>query len=370
MQASYAIRIALGILLAAAAWISFGAARADFEFRRNTPESVTRAVALAPGNTEYLEFRALQLDYDGGDSSAWLERAAELNALSSAPRIRLGLAAEARGDFSTAEKWLLDAARVDRQLEPRWTLANYYFRRGNADSFWTWMRDALEISYGDRRPAFDLCWRMPDDSAAIFRRAIPDRREVLAAYVDYLIETRRAEALVEPARKLAASLDPSDRDRMLAACEAMIAANLAAPAWELWRAMGFSNVSFEAPRVDRGFDWQRVASPGVSHLEVDQPRSMHRITLNGSQPESCELLKRVIRVEPRKRYMLRWHAEPAMTGVEWRIGDRRAQIREGYLEFSAASALETLVLAYQRPLGEVRAEGSFEIWNVEVAPEN
>ena len=56
-----------------------------------------------------------------------------------------------------AERWLLDAARVDRQYEPRWTLANFYFRQQKMDDFWKWMRAALEVSYGDRVAAFDLC---------------------------------------------------------------------------------------------------------------------------------------------------------------------------------------------------------------------
>ena len=75
----YAIRIAMLIALAAAAALAVELARADSEFRRGTPESVQRAIELAPGNAEYLLFRALQIDYDGGDASSMLERAAKLN---------------------------------------------------------------------------------------------------------------------------------------------------------------------------------------------------------------------------------------------------------------------------------------------------
>ena len=137
---------------------------ADAAFRKQTPEGVARALEILPDRASYLLLRALQLDYDGVDSTALLERAARVNPLSSAPRIRLGLAAETRGDFAKAETWLLDAARVDRQFEPRWTLANFYFRRERWDEFWKWMRAALEMSYGDRRLAFDLCWRVTQDA--------------------------------------------------------------------------------------------------------------------------------------------------------------------------------------------------------------
>ena len=87
--------LAIAVLLVAA-WFSIHQARADFEFRLRAPDDVARALALEPGNTEYLMFRALQVEYDGGDARPLLARAAELNPLSSAPRIRLGLDAEQR----------------------------------------------------------------------------------------------------------------------------------------------------------------------------------------------------------------------------------------------------------------------------------
>src|SRR6185437_5576442 len=112
----YVIRIftvaALSVISAAGAY-SIRLAIADAAFRRHTPESVARALEISPNRASYLLLRALQLDYDGEDPTALLERAARVNPVSSAPRIRLGLAAETRGDFGKAEEWLLDAARVD-----------------------------------------------------------------------------------------------------------------------------------------------------------------------------------------------------------------------------------------------------------------
>src|SRR6185295_9927412 len=157
-------------------------ALADTAFRKRTPQSVARALEILPDRANYLLFRAQQMDYDGENSTSLLERAARMNPLSSAPRIRLGLSAEARGDLSGAEKWLLDAASVDRQFEPRWTLANFYFRRERRSEFWKWMRAALEVSYGDRSLAFNLCWRMTQDADEVLAQGIPDRHEVLAAY--------------------------------------------------------------------------------------------------------------------------------------------------------------------------------------------
>ena len=116
-----------------------------------------------PENGEYLAALALQAEYSGQDSTPLLEEIARLNPRASAPRIRLGLAAELRGDAKQAERWLQEAFSVDRQFETRWTLANFYFRQGKPDEFWTWMRSALEMSYGDRVAAFDLCWQMTNE---------------------------------------------------------------------------------------------------------------------------------------------------------------------------------------------------------------
>src|SRR5258708_38910440 len=83
--------------LAIAAYFSIRLAIADSQFRRRTSDSVARALEILPGNTAYLALRALQLDYGDQDATPLLERAARLNPLASAPRIRLGLTAATRG---------------------------------------------------------------------------------------------------------------------------------------------------------------------------------------------------------------------------------------------------------------------------------
>jgi hypothetical protein len=382
MQMYYMSRALMPILLApllAGAWLSVHLTRADQQFQPHTPESVSRAVEIEPRNTEYLAFRALQLDYNGDDSTSLLTRAAELSPLSSAPRIRLGLAAEIRGDFATAEKWLLDAVRVDRQFEPRWALANFYFRQQNAERFWSSIRAALDTSYGDRRPAFDLCWRMgiPASSTAaiILERAIPDRREVVAAYLSYLLDSHR-ESVGPTAMKLARFGDPSDRELLLVACDVLIAANYAASARELWKSLGHSqpagvfNGSFATTPLNHGFDWRSTEIPGVTQMPIEQPQRARRIAFDGRQPESCALLSEVLLLEPHARYTLHWEAGttglPSPSGIEWRIGDQRMAVEGKAATFFATEELMPVTLFYQRPIGQARAEGSIEISGVTI----
>src|SRR5690242_6223918 len=119
-------------------------ARADAAIRNS---DTTTAVAQMPGNAEYVVLATLQSE----SPDTLLKRLVQLTPRVSGPRIRLGLAAEGRGDVVLAERTLLDAFAVDHQFETRWTLANFYLRQGRANDFWTWIRSALAFSYGNRR---------------------------------------------------------------------------------------------------------------------------------------------------------------------------------------------------------------------------
>jgi hypothetical protein len=365
------VLIALGI----AVWFSIVLARADLYFRVG---KVERAMEIAPGNTEYLTQRALEVDYDGGDSRAMLEKIAKLIPYSSAPRIRLGLAAEVSGDSATAERWLLGAASVDHQFEPRWTLANFYFRGNKREEFWKWMRAALDVSYGDRTPAYDLCWRVSDDAAEILLRAIPGRREVLGSYLVYLLQAGRLAAVPEVARSLAVYGDTADLPLLYGACDQLLLARDAA-ALDVWRSTGQSAPSgifdgdFDAVPLHHGFDWRLMESPGVTHV------SSNRIALSGQEGESCSLLQQTLVLSAGKRYRLQWEARTSgiksPSGLEWRVAGQRATLlpsedwTPAEVAFNAKERFELLELAYRRPVGEARAEGNIELRHIRlVAP--
>jgi tetratricopeptide (TPR) repeat protein len=347
----YVLRIGSVVLLAAAAVWSVMLARADAAFREGTPEGVARAAEQMPGNTSYLALEALQADYDGRDSTALLERIAQLNPTGSAARIRLGLAAEQRGDVALAERWLREAYAVDHQFEPRWTLANFFFRQKRTDEFWTWIRSALEISYGDRRPAFDLCWAMSSDGAEILSRAIPDREEVGADYLVYVMD--RPAALAAAAKKV------HRQELLWDATDRLLDARRYSDAVQVWQLTGrpapdgVTAPDFEPPQTGRGFDWRWTNAPGVKH------RSRARIQLSGEQPESVELLHQYVGGLRRgERYRLEWKMSAEVPGIAWRIDGKPAT------EFRADTEVVRLSLWYQRPLGEVRSEGAFELSGV------
>jgi tetratricopeptide (TPR) repeat protein len=265
----------------------------------------------------------------------------------------LGLAAEQGGDIIAAERWLLEAFAVDHQFEARWTLANFYLRQDRPNEFWTWIRSALEFSYGDRRPAYELLWRMSSDAEEILTRGIPERDAVAADYLAFLLDQRRTEALAGAAKKVA------DQNLLLAAVDALLDGARYDEAVEVWRQAGrnapdgVTAPDFETPQSGHGFDWRFYRSTGVAHPFPG------RVRLSGDQPESVELLRQVVGgLRPGGRYRLQWQVSPEVPGVGWRIDGVQAT------EFRASSAVVVLSLWYQRPLGEVRAEATLDLSDI------
>jgi tetratricopeptide (TPR) repeat protein len=383
MQLYYAHRgvaILALLVLAAASWWSLRLARADVAFRKGTPADVARAIELEPESAAYLSTLALQAEYAGQDSKPLLEEIAALNPRASAPRIRLGLAEEMKGDTAAAERWLLDAFSVDRQFETRWTLANFYFRQGRPDDFWIWMRSALEMSYGDRSAAFSLCWQQTTDPRTILDRGIPDRREVVASYLAYVLDHHRQAAIAGAANRLAKIRRPDDSPLLAAATDALIDAGQTAAASDLWQALGnprpqgISHPDFEDSRTGHGFDWRIAGTPGVSHQSLDTPAAL-RLRFSGQQPESCELLRQVIGgLRAGVAYTLQWEARTegmaSPTGLEWRIGQSSRNVAAseawsaGRMVFTPDADHAVLVLTYRRPEGQVRTEGSVDLRRV------
>ena len=130
--------------------------------------------------------------------------------------IRLGLHAESEGNLAEAEADLLQAARVDRQYLPAWTLSNFYFRRDDRANFWPWARRAAALTFDDYRPLLRLADALdasPREVIARLQGGTP-LYPLVRAYLDLLIGAGRLEAAQEVALVLDARHDPSDRLRL------------------------------------------------------------------------------------------------------------------------------------------------------------
>jgi len=393
-----AAAVLLAAAFLAAAWWTLRLARADWHFRQGTEEGARRAAALVPGDARYQAGRS---DWGAPERAADLERAVTLNPYYSEAWIELGLMAEARGQLEQAERYLLEAARVDRGFGPRWTLANYYYRRQHADKFWEWARRALEMNPSDPTPLYRLCWLLEPDGEKILARAIPPAGDQLAHYVRFLMRERRLAEAARAGLRLLESAGPARRSLLVNLCEQLVTGGEIEAAVRLWNGMvgrgllarrrldpesgpWVANPDLAAP-LGLAFDWRLPQLEGVA-ADADAGGGL-RIRLSGRQGESCELLAGYAPVRPGGCYRLEYRYAtsgfPRESGLRWRIADpfgrneiaaapaylwREQEGTEGFAWCAPpGTALVKLALRYDRAPGTTPAEGRLLLRRVELA---
>jgi hypothetical protein len=342
-----------------------------------------RAVQLAPAAAMFSERLAGRRDELGGDGLPDWRRAAALDPENPERRMRLGVRAELAGDYPLAERSLLAAAARSRLYQARYLLAQYYFRRQNAARFWPWARAALEASWGDAAPVFELGWRMRPDAAWLSANLVPPRREIVRQYLAYLTNRQRWGAAAAEARKLLPTAGSADLDYLLAYGEARLSRGDAGEAAEIWNALCrrrllalepldpaagrlVTNGDFLQAPSDRGFDWRLVGQTGVT---AAADNGELRVGFTGRQPERCPIAWQYVPTSPGTRYRLRWEAraglgEPAR-GIAWAVSDAELLTESAHSqEFLAAKDLTRICLIYQRPLGSARLEDTVWIGHV------
>ena len=230
------ITLIAAVFLLFAAYTSIRIAYAEFLFRQNTLDSVQQATRLDPADARYFAWLAELLENNGQDPGPALDTAIRLNPLDSRLWIRRALNVEAAGNPAEAERLLLHAASIDRLMEPRWTLMNFYFRRGDAARFWPWAQQTFAISYGDRAPLFDLCWRLKPDPASI-ARVLPTSYPVEFQFFQFLIEKDRLADAAALAKRILPLADPADTKSYLRCADRLLRSGDAAGAARLWNAL-------------------------------------------------------------------------------------------------------------------------------------
>ena len=368
-----------------AAYYSLRIAYADYLFRTDRPGAMERAAALAP----------LRADYQARLNR--LERAVKLNPYLASAWIELALRAEAAGDIAKAEGSLRQAAGVDRTFEPRWTLANFYFRRGNWDEFWKWVRAAATMSYGDRTGLFQLCWRATSNPQTILDRAIPPDRAVLANYVDYLARAQRYPAAQAAASRWLPLAAKDDVPALLRLCDLLIEkahdaagalciwSTLIAKGWLPFQAVDLNagsvitNGTFRTYPLSHGFDWRPFSQPGVRFASL-QGLS---IILDGHQEEHTDLLSQWIPLRPSSAYELTIKARtddiPAGSGLRVKIleGASATVLAESQMSFPVLVvrfetpphlSLGKLIFSYQRASGTNRLAGTVVLSSMGLVP--
>ena len=206
-----AVRVLLLLFLGSAFFLTIRLIVAEAEFRLD-PEAALRSTTPSPTWSRAADLARFE------SSPEELHAAVGLNPRLSSAWIQLGLDAEAEGNLPEAETDLLRAASVDRLYVPAWTLANFYFRRGDAAKFWPWAKRAADLTYDDYRPLLRLADALETSPPRVATR-LGGGAPLLRAYLDILINAHRLDSAREVAGLLAARHDPVDRERLAAFAE-------------------------------------------------------------------------------------------------------------------------------------------------------
>ncbi len=284
------------------------------------------------------------------------------------------------------------AAEVDQEYLPKWTLANYYFRRGEEDKFWFWAKSAAQMLYGDPLPLFRLSGQVVEDGRLIDRLGIrsPD---IQAAYLAYLLSQNRLDLIDPAAHRLLDQDRESDVPLLLTACDRLIETKLADEALAIWNALAkarkisyaplepsaasiLTNDNFLPTPATRGFAWRLQWVDGISASREENPSGL-RLAFSGEEPEECEPLVRFLPVRENAVYeftaLYRTAGIPPDTGLGWRVTDLDGGNLMGPPQSLASEdgatgkirfvtppgcSLVRIALAYRRALGTTRVEGS------------
>jgi tetratricopeptide (TPR) repeat protein len=385
-----ALRTIIACVCGLGIWCSWNLARADYLFRQDTAESIRSAIRLAPDNSEYFMRLAL---LDEEHDRELLETALRLNQYNAQAAVELGLRYEADGDYSRAETLLLHAFSVDHTYFPRWSLANFYLRRGDMPAFWTWTRRAAEMPAGDIGALFELCWRVSPNPEEIAGAILNDNPELTRQYLVFLRgKDQLHSAGVIGLRLIRTGAPETDRPLLLAVVNQLLAANDLSTANALWRELIQqhwvvadtrlpNNANFAHDPLPVSFDWSLASYPGLhswpgpSGLETE---------FTGEQPENCSIAEQTLVLTP-GTYALEYSYHttdiPPDTGVQWQIIDAKSGVvlahspdlssttlKHSMFAFSVspeAPALR-LRLTYQRALGTPRISGTLVMLSTEI----
>ena len=358
-------------LAAAAAW-SFRVALADQRASEVTVGGLEQAISWSPGQSlNYVRLSALLSENAPQRAAALLQSAVVLNPLDSRSWIDLALRREMSGDLATAERDLLRAAAVDRQYLPRWSLANFYFRRGDTARFWLWAQRAAGMVYDDPRPLFRLCDEAGGEENLIERLSLHNP-DVRASYLNYVLARNRVSLISPVARRLLTDGRDSDVPTILAASDRLLELKMVGQALELWNGLAtarqipygplspadggsVTNSEFSSAPTSHGFDWRMPDVGGVSLVREDAEGGI-RLIFSGRQPESCAPLSQFIPVRENTHYSLEYIYKTAGiadgSGLAWNIENMGVrQMTNTAIAIPSAEHSSTRVLNFDTPPG-------------------
>lgn len=383
-----ALRVMFACVFCLGIWSSWHFARADYLAQENTEASLRSAIRLEPDGWEYY-MRLAQ--FDRLDAGTLLQTSLRLYPYNAQADIELALTYEAKDDFADAEKLLLAAYAIDRTWQPRWALANYYFRRDDMPQFWDWARRAAEMPTSDMGALFELCWRVSPEPDRISAAILNQKPEMIRQYIGFLLVKNQLPAVSNVASHLVNFGDPeTDLPLMFSVVNRLLAASYGDSANALWHQLMRqhwveadnslpNNSGFARKPLPVSFDWSIAAYPGLRSLSG--PLGLET-EFTGTQPEECSVAEQALSLKPGKysmNYAYQTSDIAPGTGLEWQIIDEKSntilarspdlssdELKNSAFVFSIppGSSVVLLRLAYRRVLGTSRISGTLTVTSV------
>jgi pentatricopeptide repeat protein len=274
---------------------------------------------------------------------------------------------------------------VDRTYLPRWSLTNYYLRRGNLLEFWVWAERAAQMPPGDVGPLFQICWRVEPDPAKIEARIVGNDPALTLKFLEFLLDRNQVSSAAPLAsRLLVIGAQKDDLSAIFDVVNSLVRAGDAAAASALWHQMMSRNWVFADAAFPYNGDFARDPLPVLFDWSVAGLTGIHSWTghgglvseLTGSQPENCVIAQEVVPLLPgsyRMYYSYRTTGIPPGSGLRWQLlsaptgalvaqsGDLSSDyLKPDMLKFLVPSyqSLYTLRLVYIRTPGTTRVSGT------------
>jgi tetratricopeptide (TPR) repeat protein len=279
-----AVRVALGMLLAACVAQAAREAVASLLAAKKSPDAFAKAARWDGSNPEFPARYARKLaDRGGGADPGEIARAFEDATRLGPNRAQnwagLGEALDLAGDNSGAARAYERALGLfPRSPDINWEFANFLLRSGDPAGAIVPLRMAIEGDPSLRVGAFDLAWRagIPRDQILA---TLPVQEDILAAYLDYLDATRRIDAAGGAWKRLLALPEPINFDTACRYFDALLYAHRVDELAPMWASLTsrdpdrfgrqpdaanrITNGGFEDPMVNGGFGWRITPIEGA-----------------------------------------------------------------------------------------------------------
>jgi hypothetical protein len=297
------------------------------------------------------------------------------------------------------------AADADSTFLPSWSLANFYFRRENADRFWYWAQKAAQMAPDDATPLLRLSWYVSPSAPEVESRLQLKRPAIDAQFVNFLMSQDDPGAVASAASHLLAGNSKDSTGTLLEVCDWLIAQKRPELALPLWNGLAsrisyapvqvtsvsspVTNGGFAKAPISHGFDWHLIPVEGVSSFLNVNPNVLG-FEFSGDEPDSFTLMNQTAPVEAEKPYVLTVDYTTSGivpgSGIGWLVTDARTgavlaktaslSSEQGGGTTSAcftapdAAAFVNLSLFYQRQPGTVRVEGKLGLAGVRLSAQD